>query len=53
MMDLVIMKTHHCMMIAQLNQASSHILVLGCFDADGDGYDDITDDCNTVWLFLA
>ena len=28
---------------------TSHILVLGCFDADNDGYDDITDDCNTAY----
>ena len=28
---------------------TSNILVLGCFDADGDGYDDFTDDCNTAF----
>ena len=28
---------------------TSRILVLGCFDADGDGYDDLTDDCNTAY----
>ena len=28
---------------------TSSILVLGCFDADGDGYDDLTDDCNTAF----
>ena len=27
----------------------SYLVVLGCFDADGDGYDDITDDCNTAF----
>ena len=26
---------------------SSSLLILGCFDTDGDGYDDLTDECNT------
>lgn len=29
----------------------SSIMLLGCFDADNDGYDDITDDCNTGYGF--
>lgn len=29
--------------------ATSSIIVLGCFDADSDGYDDLTDDCNTAF----
>ena len=28
---------------------TSSILILGCFDADDDGYDDLTDDCNTAF----
>lgn len=28
---------------------TSSIIVLGCFDADNDGYDDLTDDCNTAF----
>ena len=39
------------MMIAQLNQAHLISLILGCFDADNDGYDDITDDCNSAYGF--
>lgn len=29
----------------------SSILLFGCFDADNDGYDDISDDCNTGYGF--